>query len=177
MPFVALLAGALLLVVSAGCGGDDDSPPADEGASARDATAAGDPVRVVARGAHIGRGRKDIPLLEVPRVGTLLVSCDAAGRSSAAFRLGDRTATSDLVVQRSDQVADAAIDPGERFDPRFGGFRVGMELWRIAFFSKAQAAIATITVAARRFGSEELEVCAISAEARVFRTAGGTLTR
>ena len=163
--------------MSAGCDGDDESPPAEEPASAKAAAADAEPVRVVARGAHIGRGRKDISLLKVPRVGTLLVSCDAAGLSSAAFRLGDRTATSDLVVQRGDQVADAAIDPGERFDPGFGGLRDGTEVWRIAFFAKAQAAIATITVAARRFGSGELEACAISAEARVFQAALGTLTR
>jgi hypothetical protein len=91
--------------------------------------------------------------------------------------MGDRTASSDLVVQRGDEVADAAIDPGERFDPGFGGFQDGIETWRISFFAKARAAIATITVAARRLGSEQPEACAISAEARVFQSARGTLTR
>ena len=109
-------------------------------------------------------------------MGRLLVSCDAAGMSSTAFRLGDRTATSDLVVQRAEQVADAAIDPGERFAPDFGGFQNGIETWRISFFSKAQAAIATITVAARQLGSEKSEGCAISAEARIFQSTRGTLT-
>ena len=110
-------------------------------------------------------------------MGRLLVSCDAAGLSSTAFRLGDRTASSDLVVERGDQVADAAIDPGDRFAPGFGGFQDGIETWRISFFAKAQAAITTITVAARQLGSDEAEGCAVSAEGRVFRSARGTLTR
>jgi hypothetical protein len=158
----------------AGCGDDSggDSP-----ANARPSTPAdGDPVRIVARSAHVGRGREDIRLVRIPRVGRLLVSCDAAALSSTAFRLGDRTATSDIIVQRGDQVADSAIDPGERFTPGFGGFEDGIETWRIAFFAKAQAAIATITVAARQLGAEEPEGCAISADARIFQSTRGTLT-
>ena len=158
-----------------GCGAEsgDGGSPANAPAST---PPNGDPVRIVARSAHIGRGRENIRLLRVPRVGALLVSCDAAGLSSTAFRLGDRTASSDLVIQRGDQVADAAIDPGERFTSGLGGFEDGIETWRISFFSKAQAAVATITVAARQLGSEKPEGCAISADARVFQSARGTLT-
>jgi hypothetical protein len=174
----ALLTGALLAAL-AGCGNDGQGSPPRAPASGDAARAGRDPVQVVARGAHLGRGRKDIRLLKIPRVGRLLVACDNAGRSSTAFRLGDRTASSDLVVQRGDRVANAAVDPGERFDPGFGGLEAGIELWRISFFTKAQAAIATVTVAARPLGSEwgEQEGCAISAEARVFQSADGTLTR
>ena len=163
-----------LLVMWAGCGDDGDVSPAN--APGR-AAAERDPVRVVARGAHIGRGRTNVRLLRIPRVGRLLATCDAAGLSSTAFRLGDRTASSDLIVQRGDQVADADIDPGERFSPDFGGFQDGIETWRIAFFTKAQAAITTITVAARQLDSDEAGACAISAEGSVFRSALGTLTR
>ena len=110
-------------------------------------------------------------------MGRLIVGCDAAGRSSSTFRLGDRTASSDLIVQRGDQVADADIDPGERFTPDFGAFTDGIETWRISFFTKAQAAITTITVAGRQLGTDKAGACAISAEGRVFRSAQGTLTK
>ena len=157
-----------------GCG--DDGGGGSPASAPASTPADGDPIRIVARSAHVGRGRENIRLLRVPRVGALLVSCDAAGLSSTAFRLGDRTATSDLVVQRGDEVAGDSIDPGQRFTPGFGGFEDGIETWRISFFAKAQAAIATITVAARQLGSEPPEGCAISADARVFQSARATLT-
>lgn len=163
----------------AGCGSDDQEPSARAPTSAEEAAAGRDPVKVVARGAHLARESKNIRLLKIPRVGMLLVSCDSAGHSVTAFRMGDRRASSDLVVQRGDRVASASVDPGERFDPGFGGLQEGMELWRISEFTKAQAAIATVTVAARPLGSEwgEQRACAISAEARVFQSTAGTLTR
>ena len=136
-----------------------------------------DPVRVVARSTHIGRGEIDVQLLALPGVGRLLVSCDDAGRWSTAFRAGRRTASADVVVERGAHKDDREIDPGERWAPRLEPAASGLEHWRIAEFAKAQAAVTTITVGARPSGAGAAARCAISAEATAFASTAGTLTR
>jgi hypothetical protein len=162
--FVAAL-GALAV---SGCGQDDGGSAAESRAN---------PGRVFARSAHIGRGRADVRLLALPGVGRLLVSCDDAGRWSTAFRAGRRAASADVIVERGTQVVNREIDPEERWAPSLESATSGVEHWRIAEFAKAQAAVTTITVAARPIGADEARQCAISADATTFASDAGTLTR
>ena len=94
--------------------------------------------------------------------------------------MADRGATTaDVVVQRAHRVADGIVGPGERFVPWATGVGDGIEHWQLAEFSKARAGITTITVAmhALRDPADLRHRSAISAQASVFRSVAGTLTR
>jgi hypothetical protein len=161
------------------CGDDEDRRERPGGGNAEPARRASVLVeRVVARGARVTLGRQEVRLLAIPRTGRLHVSCNRAGRSSATLHADHLLPSSDVIVETAGEAEYGRLDPDERFVPRADPFAAGIQRWQIAGFGKAQVPIATISVAARPLDPDiEGAACAISAQAIVFQSTAGTVTR
>jgi hypothetical protein len=124
--------------------------------------------KVRAQDARLARGQKDVRLLALPKVGRVLVSCDAGGRPSAALVASRLLPTADVVV--GDQAT--TLQPGRRFSPPPPTGSAQVQTWRIAPFAAADVRVTTIWVALRRLAPGDVHACAASAQALVTKQGG-----
>jgi hypothetical protein len=160
---------ALLLALAAlgtgGCGAEEARP---RQAPAQDTV-------TLARAARLSDQARDAVLLAMEDVGRLRVGCDASGRTRITFVSDLRLPTADVTVAQGQRTRAKVLNPRRRFEPFAPAARPVVQLWRIAPFAKAQARVATITVAARPLPRGQAYSCAVSAQAAITLT-DGTLT-
>lgn len=126
------------------------------------------------RVARLDGGTRDLVLLSPPRIGKLLVSCDASRGPSVAFRADRLLPTSDVVVSGTGAVpAQTTLQPGRRYQPAAAS-PVLLQTWHIGPFASANVRLTTISVAARLLSVRESWDCAASAKAEVAPSQGAT---
>jgi hypothetical protein len=164
---------ACLAFVGVGCG-DASSDGAGTTTQAESASGKEEKARprvpqaeVYAEDAQLSGGASRVRLLALPAVGELLVSCDADGTSSTAFKADRLLATADVVVASvGGESADGILNPRKTFTgPPIPS--PGVQTWSIAEFAEADVRPTVITVASREVDNGSGYRCAVAAQATV----------